>query len=302
MAKILDRPIVNIDNRLSCKIYNKKGEGDPLFLSQKTKSNNLPVPSFQHFSLFPLGDKSSKDIFKEIIMQGKARKVMKKLREDGVTAQGILESLSKHCGLDKFYNQNAGVSEDYTVGQHTERVLKLALKHQGQLKPEVTKSISWDVFLLFLALHDIGKGVSKKVEAIEKYKEKTDKERELLCCQDILKETMTKLNIPSALIFICKAMLKYNSLGDYISGNYSSEEEAKRLIGQIKDMAEDAGLPPVQFLDLFQKFHLVDFGSYPSLKRFLDVGRDDKGNFTIHYGTVYNSIYENLKMQLKAGS
>jgi hypothetical protein len=79
-----------------------------------------------------------------------------------LNAQDLLDLLNQDPLLDEAYRMSAGVGEGYTVLEHTKMVLQQALEHQHHFEEKIKTHLPWNYFLLFLALHDIGKGVALK--------------------------------------------------------------------------------------------------------------------------------------------
>ena len=167
--------------------------------------------------------------------------------------------LSKKTGIGEFYSKLAGVIEGYTVGQHTEMVLELAQKYRAFFERQISEHMAWEEFLLFLALHDIGKGVSKE------YVSNTSpsaKELELKASQQILTTVCEKLWIRSCVGNVFQAMLMYDSQGDYLKGDINAETFKDHIL----NMSAVCNLKPHAFYQIYSVFHIIDAASYPNLK------------------------------------
>ena len=250
MAEMLNRPIVLFSPDKAPLIYCEEAEGNPLFLSHKHGNHFVACTPFKGFTIL--------DVYGDI----KASYTMNKLRNEKVTQEEIIDVLSHYETLQVCFAKSAGIVEGYTVGKHTEMVLEVALQYRDHLLPQVSHLVEWDEFLLFLALHDIGKGVSKEADVIAANPGLSAKELELLKTREILVETMENLKIPPKTIQICKAMLMYDSQGEYLKGNM----EMEMIRDQIREMAEACETEPRQFYQIYQVYHLADAASYPNLK------------------------------------
>jgi|688.fasta_scaffold06320_1 hypothetical protein len=185
-------------------------------------------------------------------------KVLSTLSNDEISAKEILDIFSENAEIKEYYSKPAGVIEGYTVGQHTEMVLELAQSYRTYFKPQISEYLKWGEFLLFLALHDIGKGVSKEIVSDAS---KASKELELETSQKILTKILEQLWMRSHIGHIFQALLMYDSQGDYLKGNI----DAECFKGHLLNMSAVSGLEPGAFYHIYTIFHLVDAASYPTL-------------------------------------
>lgn len=184
--------------------------------------------------------------------------VLDRISNHTSTAQEILSALSENPQVKDYYCKSAGVVEGYTVGQHTIMVLELAQKYRVFFMAELDGLINWGDFLLFLALHDIGKGASKEfLQSVV-----SAKEAELLANRKMATAILEKLYISSKLGHLFQALLMYDSQGDYLQGNI----DADIFKNHILDMSAVCNLTPVEFYKIYHTFHILDAASYPNLK------------------------------------
>ena len=188
-------------------------------------------------------------------------KVAAQLSNHDISASQIIDLLSENPKLKRCYAISAGVVEGYTVGQHTEMVLELAQRYREYFKSLICKHLEWGEFLLFLALHDIGKGMSRDSACIASHPNVPAKELELLISRSIVTETLEGLEIRSSKGHIFQALLMYDSQGDYLKGNLDADDYKKHLL----DMSAVCRLSPLHFYQLYSTFHLIDAASYPNL-------------------------------------
>lgn len=187
------------------------------------------------------------------------KKVLSKLASHEISAKEIIDLLSENTRIKEYYAKPAGVVEGYTVRQHTEMVLELAQQYRMYFEPQISECIDWGYFLLFLALHDIGKGASKEIDT---YTTTTAKELELKTTQKILTWILEQLWVSSSIGHIFQALLMYDSQGEYLKGNISAE----CFKGHLLDMSAVSKLAPAAFYKIYNIFHLVDAASYPNLR------------------------------------
>lgn len=174
----------------------------------------------------------------------------------------LLNQLQLDLFLKECFLEDAGVAEGYTVGQHTRMVLEVAEKYKGTFQNAVEKSVTWNEFLLFLCLHDIGKGRAASEHDSNTFRSSlTFKEAELAHTQQILVGTMTRLGIDAAKIQIFSAMLMYDTQGLYLKGDINIHEAFDNILEMLK--AANMEGQALQFYELFAAFHMVDAASYP---------------------------------------
>ncbi len=205
------------------------------------------------------------------------------------TAQEILAALKENPQVKEYYDLSAGVVEGYTVGEHTQMVLELAHKYRTYFQAELEGIMDWSDFLLFLALHDIGKGISKKFER----NGVSAKEAELLANRKIATGIAEQLWLSSKLGHLFQAMLLHDSQGDYLQGNI----DADTYLNHLLDMSAICLHPPAQFYKIYHAFHILDAASYPNLKP-LFIFEDDK----LRHCEAYQSLLDSFKQRLIGNS
>ncbi len=181
----------------------------------------------------------------------------------------LLDQLSEDVALKKLLDKGAGVSEGYTVRQHTKRVLTTAQKYKETFESDVLKLVEWDEFLLFLALHDIGKGNAAEQNLPTALAFKVAELRET---RAILTEVMSRYSVSPDKIDIFSAMLLYDTIGLYLKGEIGCGE----AFDNILEMARSCRVDPREFFPLFQAFHAVDAASYPGLMQSIFTVRKGK--------------------------
>lgn len=172
----------------------------------------------------------------------------------------VLTTLSIFAPLKDCYAKKAGVIEGYTVGEHTIRVIELAQKYRACLEQDVSDLVTWSEFLLFLALHDIGKGIANDNRS--SLSTQQFKEEELRTTRHILKKTMEHLGVPTQKNEIFCELLQFDTLGDYLQFKTTIEQASDNIF----EMADNCHASPKTFYRLFKTFHIVDAASYPNLE------------------------------------
>ena len=154
----------------------------------------------------------------------------------------------------------AGVTEGYTIEEHTGRVLE----RFDQFKTSISlpEQISERDFILFLSLHDIGKHLAKTKVAAGLYDSKVnEKTLELIYSRRIFKKISREIGINPQTTKILSRLLHSDTIGDYIKGTHS-QNAAYNLL--VRD-ASKCSLEPLIFFNLHKVFHQIDAGSYPTL-------------------------------------
>lgn len=176
-----------------------------------------------------------------------------------ITPAELISLLKENEQLRECYRKSAGVFEGFTVEEHTLMVLETAQRYRESF--QVEPLVTWNEFLLFLALHDIGKGLSTENKNVLFSSSLSLKKDELGLTQDILKSVMQEVGIDPQKISIFSSMLTFDSQGLYLRGHIHQDEAFDNIV----EMACNAGIPPLSFYTLFEAFHRIDAASYPSL-------------------------------------
>jgi hypothetical protein len=174
----------------------------------------------------------------------------------------LIALLKQDPKLSELYSLSAGVGEGYTVEEHIHMVVdSFAKEFAGQ--PEVQtilgrSHLSAQQFLLFLALHDIGKG-----RAVKEIRSATParKELELKYTQEEVRRGCKEWGL-EALITVFEALLEDDSIGDLMKTRQPTEADFQKAAQSIDAGARGSNLPTADFLDLKILFHKVDAASY----------------------------------------
>jgi hypothetical protein len=198
-------------------------------------------------------------IFDRLIYQCRRSRVQD--REQPEIGHPLLEDLKKDGDLKTFFEKKAGVAEGYTVEEHTSMVLAMAEKYKTSYQGAIERLVSWDDFLLFLALHDIGKGVAREKQDPAFTNPIAFKEAELDCTIQIMTPVLQKRGVAQKSIRLFTELLRYDAIGVYLQGKACLKEVRDQLL----EVACRSGLDPLDALSIFDAFHAYDSASYPSL-------------------------------------
>lgn len=195
----------------------------------------------------------------------------------------LMKLLCEHPTIKNCFSKDAAVSEGYTVGQHTEMVLGIAQQFRENFFAKVNPIISWDKFILFLCLHDIGKGIAKEKQPEAFSSPLSFKEAELGTTREMLENIMSQFGIAERDIILFKAMLEFDTLGLFLREHIGVDE----AFDNILEMARACSLEPLQFFQLFEVFHMIDAASYPGLRDTI---------FTVHNNTLKHSSENQIRV------
>lgn len=203
----------------------------------------------------------------------------------------LFDLLCKIPGLNECFQKSAFVGEGYNILEHSKRVVQTATELRTQLESKL--SVPWNEFILFLALHDIGKGVAR--EAIQSQSPNAinafhDKTAELAVSRLIVKKIMSVCGVLSERQKIYSALLNQDLIGDYLTDN-SHLEQAFHVCLQL---AAEANMAPQQMFDMFVVFHQCDAASYPFLRERIFESQDG----ILHYCEKYRQKIESLQYDL----
>lgn len=174
---------------------------------------------------------------------------------------GLIEDLKSNPTLAALFAKSSGVSEGYSVEEHTQMVLANAEKFKSTLEPKLPPQVDWDAFLLFLSLHDIGKGLALENQDKAWGNPVSFKEDELTKTVEIMVPILKERSVQERVIHLFTQLLKYDSIGGYLKGDIPIEE----VVDQLLEIAQDSFFSLEEIFSIFDAFHMVDSSSYPKL-------------------------------------
>lgn len=167
--------------------------------------------------------------------------------EVNTNIEALFDSLEAHPELGKLYSQSVGGNEWFSLKNHTMLVISQYLNYF--YKRDLPKALPKSVFLLTLALHDIGKPI-----AIEK----GNRGLQHHFTNKVINQI--KDHLPFEVKDIL-AIVDGDPLGKYFTG--TSLEE---VILEIIQMSDRSSLSLKDFFHLLVVYYQVDVGSYLLLK------------------------------------
>ena len=161
---------------------------------------------------------------------------------------GIVQFLSdRYAALKERFAKDAGVSEGYTVGEHTQRVVdRLNLSNVPEHQQELMQWIA--------ALHDIGKG-----EAVSS----GDKSKQHQYTLPVMRNILKAEGFSDADIAFAEAMVDQDIIGEMLQGKMSPITAATKL----EQQAKRAGIDKPDFLTMAKALYKADAGSYPRVEQ-----------------------------------
>lgn len=171
-------------------------------------------------------------------------------------AMGSVQRLLKDPEFRARWEADAGVSEGYTIGQHTEHVLARFGKIIDS-DPDLANTIrDPDSLMEAIALHDIG-----KPDAIRA----GDKSRQHEFTVPLLRKQMEESGHSKQSIDMAEALIGHDVFGDLLQGRITVDKAAE----QVQELARKAGMRVPEFSRLAKAFYKADASSYPYLESLL---------------------------------
>jgi hypothetical protein len=171
----------------------------------------------------------------------------------------LIETLSQDPRLQKLFAADAGVWEGFSIREHTAMVLKIFNEQFSRYESFYRFQVSPEIRLLetlkfAIALHDIGKPYAIGAG---------DKSRQHEFTIPILESKMQEFGFSPAEIHFAKALVGHDILGDYIKGKI----DASMAKVKLSKVADELGMPLVNFAPLQFLFYTIDASAYPSLRQ-----------------------------------
>ena len=153
--------------------------------------------------------------------------------------------------FSKEFSENAGVSQRYTVKEHTLMVLRQFDRYFGHRN--LPEGISPNLFRVILTLHDIG-----KAEAVRRGDKKLQHEITIKKLRCILPE----LQYGERVMNLTLALVSGDPIGDSLKTKDVRHQDIEKYTKMVKGMAHEAGLPIDAYFNLLLIYYMVDASSY----------------------------------------
>jgi len=187
------------------------------------------------------------------------------LHSDDWNGAKLLAILKKHPELSYWYNQSIGGPDKLTLEEHTQAVITNYLHY---FKGKQSLFDNEKEFVLFLALHDIG-----KPKAILLGNKHLQHEQSII----IVNKIRDILPIETNSVERVKHLINGDVIGPYLDPRYSVSLE--ETLQEVKKMAGSIGLTAGQLFPSLLIYYQVDAGSYPSLYRLFK--KNENGSFIL---------------------
>lgn len=176
--------------------------------------------------------------------------VRKVLDSDGYTPQTLIASLKNSPYLKILFGGQAGVSEGYSLEQHTTMVMTQFEKYFAGDWPE--QLLDRSHMRTLLALHDLGKPlVFNKTGKTAEQHEYTMK---------FVPQILSSLNLDSKQADIILAIVDQDVLGELFQGKIDLVHASH----EVSNKARSLGLSPQDLLGLLTTYYMCDASSYTS--------------------------------------
>ena len=182
--------------------------------------------------------------------------VLELLKEASTTA--YVQKIKSHTTLEFLFSEPSGVSEGYSIGEHTARVLALLEDQSGpyQVSQIPTGSEIRDYHHLLkytLAFHDIGKSIAYR---------SGDKSRETVFSDPLAFDLLTIAGFNASEVRLGVALISaHQIIGNYLRGEIYLED----VLTEIQNSAALAQTDEPTFFRLLEVIYVCDAGSYPYL-------------------------------------
>lgn len=141
-------------------------------------------------------------------------------------------------------------TSDLTLSEHSLRVLRRFEQYFAN-KP-LPYGVDTGFFRLILALHDIGKPVGGS-RGQHRY------------TRPLVRAFLQHFCYSDENINLALALLSKDPIGSHLRGD-SSHKNSDTVVAEIKEMAQESGLPLQDFFELLMIYYLVDASSYLHLR------------------------------------
>jgi hypothetical protein len=162
------------------------------------------------------------------------------------SGQQIIDCLKQSSALATLFESSAHVYQGYSVEAHTRMVLDLFANYVDHRFMGI--HLNSNDFKLLLALHDIGKSISKDTSQQHQF------------TRPIIESIMEKMNFPQTKKDLIVEIACQDYFGELIQGRMLAKEAANN----IEHIARITHVPVDEVFYLCQLYHLCDVSSYTS--------------------------------------
>lgn len=185
--------------------------------------------------------------------------------------QGLIAELSKINAIAELYAEDAGVTEGYTIQEHTEMVLAVFFEQSRFMTLPQGRDYPF-LLPLIVALHDIGKPVAARTAKLAAYLSETrawGQDKKLTASIQanssqhihnavVASAVLRKLGYGEAETKLAYALLNHDVLGITAKGNMPINS----AFSLLQRLAQQAGMPLTDFYSLQRPLYVADATSY----------------------------------------
>ncbi len=173
----------------------------------------------------------------------------------------VIDVLSKNKELEDLFSSDAGVSEGYSIKEHSLRVMELinsqyachiSPEFEDRMRPILGVSVK-NFMDLTMSLHDIGKPLAVRAG---------DKGRQHEFTRPIVEKTMAALGFSQFAIHLAAELVDNDIIGDYLKGTIRQTEKAHQL---LVDQSAKMEMDLKDYFTFQMLFYTADAGAYPGL-------------------------------------
>lgn len=169
----------------------------------------------------------------------------------------VMSFLSRTSDLKKLFEASAGVSEGYSIREHTQMVYDTYLEQLPYFKISSVKTSEniniKRLYRFIISIHDIGKPIAIAKEG---------KHAQHKYTRPIVEETMQRFGFSESEISLAISLIDNDILGDVMQGFISPN----RALLKIESLAEKNSMSVQDYFQLQSFFYIVDAASYPGLR------------------------------------
>ncbi len=169
----------------------------------------------------------------------------------------VIDFLSKRTDLRKLFEADAGVSEGYSIREHTQMVYDTFMEQLPYFKISSVKTPSKinieRLYRFIISIHDIGKPIAIAKEG---------KHAQHKYTRPIVEEKMQTLAFSKEEITLAVSLIDNDILGDVLQGFIPLQKALPKL--EALAVKNDMSVKDYFFLQSF--FYTIDAASYPGLR------------------------------------
>ncbi len=184
------------------------------------------------------------------------------IKRNPIRIEKIIDILSSDVDLRRLYESSAGVSERYSIREHTIRVFNTFLEFQN-FYPELNNfrtsdgSNAMDFLAKVIATHDIGKSRAAANSGIAHQHEYT---------RPLARKILQQLGMSDKDLDLAEAIIKHDDFGRVFNKRLTNKMSPAELVESMRSKVAELGISLKYFFSLNLAFFLADAGSYPVVR------------------------------------